>query len=91
MFRNVLDAIRDGDWFYEPEEIDPKRYSRRRPQSPAREEKLEIFAERVRAGLPLWHESDRADYEEPRDAENREFCVANGLATTRCWMFECGY
>ena len=25
---------------------------------------LAVLAERVRSGLPLWHESDRADYEE---------------------------
>lgn len=25
-------------------------------------EKLEILAERVRQGFPLWHESDRVDY-----------------------------
>ena len=26
MYRNVLDAIRDGDWFFEPESVEPERY-----------------------------------------------------------------
>ena len=35
----------------------------RATQAPAgSREKLEVMAERVRAGQPLWHESDRADY-----------------------------
>ena len=64
MQKNVLDAIRDGDWFFEPEEVDSKLY----PATmaiPGTEEKLEVLAARVRAGLPLWHRSDRADYEDP--------------------------
>jgi hypothetical protein len=32
-------------------------------QAPAgTREKLEILAERIRKGFPLWHEDDRADY-----------------------------
>lgn len=64
MFRNVLDAIRDGDWCYEPVEIDPKLYSAT-TAIPGTDEKLEVLAARVRAGLPLWHKSDRPDYDEP--------------------------
>ncbi|HEX5471299.1 MAG TPA: hypothetical protein VFW73_05405 [Lacipirellulaceae bacterium] len=64
MFRNVLDAIREGDWFYEPAEIDSKLYQAT-TAIPGSDEKLEVMAERLRAGLPLWHKSDRPDYEEP--------------------------
>jgi hypothetical protein len=64
MFRNVLDAIRDGDWFFEPDEVDAKKYQAT-TAIPGIREKLDILAERVRAGLPLWHVSDRADYDEP--------------------------
>jgi hypothetical protein len=64
MFRNVLDAIRDGDWFFEPDEVDAKKYQAT-TAIPGSREKLDILAERVRAGLPLWHVSDRADYDEP--------------------------
>lgn len=64
MLRNVLDAIRDGDWHFEPEEIDANHY-RATSAIPGSREKLDILAERVRDGLPLWHQSDRADYDEP--------------------------
>lgn len=64
VLKNVLDAIRDGDWFFEPEEVEPNRYQAT-SAIPGTPEKLDILAARVRAGLPLWHEADRADYEEP--------------------------
>lgn len=63
MHKNVLDAIRDGDWLFEPEEVDPNRYQATNA-IPGTKDKLHILAERARAGLPLWHEQDRADYEE---------------------------
>jgi hypothetical protein len=60
--KSVLEAIREGNWSYEPEEIDKSRYSATQA-IPGTNEKLEVLAARVRAGLPLWHERDRADYE----------------------------
>jgi hypothetical protein len=63
MNKNVLDAIRDGDWFFEPDDVDPRNY-RATTAVPGTREKLHILAERAQAGLPLWHRSDRADYEE---------------------------
>ena len=36
--------------------------SRVRKLLPALARKLDVMADRVRAGYPLWHESDRADY-----------------------------
>jgi hypothetical protein len=67
MFKNVLDAIRDGDWFFEPDEVDPKLYPAT-TAIPGTEEKLEVLAARVRAGLPLWHRGDRPDYDDPENA-----------------------
>ena len=61
--RNVLDAIREGDWFFEPENVDASRYQAT-SAVPGTDAKLRILAERAEAGLPLWHESDRADYED---------------------------
>jgi hypothetical protein len=61
MHKNVLDAIRDGDWLFEPEEVDPNRYQATNA-IPGTRDKLHILAERARAGLPLWHEQDRADF-----------------------------
>jgi hypothetical protein len=62
--KNVLDAIREGNWFFEPEDVDPSRYQAT-SAIPGTDDKLQILAERARAGLPLWHERDRADYEDP--------------------------
>jgi hypothetical protein len=64
MLRNVLDAIRDGDWYFEPADVGAENYPAT-SAIPGSREKLDILAQRVRAGLPLWHESDRADYEDP--------------------------
>ena len=64
MLKNVLDAIRDGDWFFEPDEVDPRLYPAT-SAVPGTDEKLEVLAARVRAGLPLWHKSDRPDYDDP--------------------------
>jgi hypothetical protein len=64
VLKNVLEAIREGNWWFEPEEVAPDRYT---PTSaiPGTQEKLAILAERARTGLPLWHEADRMDYDEP--------------------------
>ena len=64
VLKNVLDAIREGDWFFEPAEVEPEGFQ---PTAaiPGTQEKLAILAERARSGLPLWHEADRIDYEEP--------------------------
>jgi hypothetical protein len=66
--KSVLDAIREGDWFFEPEEVDARGYQATRA-IPGTRQKLDVLAARARAGLPLWHERDRADYEEPEVAE----------------------
>lgn len=64
MTKSVLDAIREGNWDFEPEEVDAGHFQATHA-IPGTDEKLRVLAERVRAGLPLWHERDRADYEEP--------------------------
>jgi hypothetical protein len=61
--KSVLDAIREGNWNFEPETVDQKTFDATHA-IPGTEEKLEVLAERVKAGLPLWHSRDRADYEE---------------------------
>jgi hypothetical protein len=58
-----LDAIRAGLWDYEPEEIDDSQFDSTRAM-PGSDEKLDILAERVERGLPLWHSCDRTDYDE---------------------------
>jgi hypothetical protein len=62
--KSVLEAIREGNWGFEPEEADKGAYDATQA-IPGTKEKLRVLAERVRSGLPLWHERDRADYEDP--------------------------
>lgn len=61
--KSVLDAIREGDWFFEPEEVGATEYQATKA-IPGTRQKLDVLAARARAGLPLWHEKDRTDYEE---------------------------
>lgn len=64
MPQSVLDAIRLGDWDFEPkDEVATMGFSSTNalPGSPR---KLEVLAERIRAGLPLWHPLDRITYDE---------------------------
>jgi hypothetical protein len=69
MLRNVLDAIRSGDWFFEPEKVESSGFPAT-TAVPGTKEKLTVLADRVQAGLPLWHESDRPDYEDPNAASH---------------------
>jgi hypothetical protein len=64
--KSVLDAIREGKWDFEPENVDVNDFDATRA-IPGTDEKLKVLAERVQAGLPLWHDKDRPDYEEPAD------------------------
>ncbi len=57
MTRSVLDAIKLGLWDYEPPEVPCERFdpTGALPGSP---EKLDVLAERLASGLPLWHPRD---------------------------------
>lgn len=59
--RNVFDAILEcgHDEDFVPAETDEFMATDAPAGSPA---KIEILAERVRRGLPLWHGEDRNDY-----------------------------
>lgn len=63
MPKSVLDAIKQGMWDFEPEPVDERRFRATRAM-PGTDEKLAVLAERVRAGLPLWHGCDRKDYDD---------------------------
>lgn len=54
---SVLEAIRQGDWDYEPGDVDPSTYSAT-GALPGSSEKVEELARRAASGLPLWHPSD---------------------------------
>jgi hypothetical protein len=63
MTKSVLDAIKEGVWDFEPDEVDGEQYPATHA-IPGTDEKLRVMAQRVRAGLPIWHEKDRPDYED---------------------------
>jgi hypothetical protein len=60
---NVLEAIRDGWWDYEPEELEQSKFDATRAM-PGSLEKLTMLAQRAAKGLPLWHDEDRLYYDE---------------------------
>ena len=62
--RSVLEAIKMGYWDFEPPEVDCRLFDAS-DAMPGTREKLETLADRVRSGLPLWHEADRDDVEDP--------------------------
>ena len=67
MPRSVLDAIRQGIWNYEPTSIQEQEEIHPTAALPGSREKINILADRLRQGLPLWHPSDRLSYDEAAD------------------------
>lgn len=63
MPKSVLDAIREGDWDYEPRWTHEPDFDCT-DALPGTRAKLIILAERLRQGLPLWHPDDRRDCED---------------------------
>lgn len=69
MPRSVLEAIRNGEWNYEPE-LQASEGMEATRALPGTREKLDVLATRLRLGQPLWHPHDRLDYESA-EHENR--------------------
>lgn len=65
MPKSVLEAIKLGQWDFEPSEVDCAAYPWT-DAMPGTREKIEVLAERVRNGLPLWHPADRHDLDQTR-------------------------
>lgn len=63
---SILEAIKQGVWDYEPESDEPRDF-RATGAMPGTDRKLVVLAERIRLGLPLWHPSDRQDYDQMHD------------------------
>jgi hypothetical protein len=61
--KSVLDAIKQGIWDYEPAKVGDKQFSATKAM-PGTDEKLEVLAKRIEAGLPLWHGEDRRNYDD---------------------------
>ena len=64
MVKSVLEAIRSGQWDFEPVDRACDGYLPT-DAMPGTVAKLDILARRIREGLPLWHPLDRSDLEEP--------------------------
>ena len=71
MSRSVLEAIKQGDWNFEPsgQQVVNLKATAAMPGST---EKLDVLADRLRQGLPLWHPSDRRNYEDIEQIEKQE-------------------
>lgn len=63
MESSILEAIRQGQWDYEPQSAadDDFNCTKALPGSDA---KLEVLAQRIAEGLPLWHPNDRVTYDD---------------------------
>ena len=61
--QSVLEAIRAGNWNYEPEECADHDTFDSTSALPGSGKKLEVLADRIKSGLPLWHPEDRLTYE----------------------------
>ncbi len=68
MTKSVLDAIREGDWEYEPPWVNDSDFDST-DALPGSRDKLRILAERLRRGLPLWHPADRRDCDGGDDSD----------------------
>lgn len=66
MPQSVLDAIKLGLWDFEPG-AGPTVDVRPTVAMPGTIEKLDVLAERLRMGLPLWHPQDRMSYDDGND------------------------
>jgi hypothetical protein len=61
---SVLEAIKLGLWDFEPQEETLQEHFQATGAMPGTPDKLDVLAERVRLGQPLWHPADRQDYDE---------------------------
>ena len=64
---SVLEAIKQGQWDFEPATVEDEEYDSTEAL-PGSNEKITLLAERVQGGLPLWHPEDRMSYDDTDDA-----------------------
>ncbi len=63
MRQSVLNAIRQGEWDFEPEPLQEEMYDST-GALPGSREKVKELAKRAQAGLPLWHSEDRKTFDD---------------------------
>ena len=64
MSKSILDAVREGNWDYEPIVMRDREFDATEAL-PGSSIKLEVLAERIASGQPLWHPSDRLHFSDP--------------------------
>lgn len=62
MPRSVIEAVKMGQWDFEPDDQEAAAFEATRAM-PGTDEKLVVMADRVRQGMPLWHPADRRTYD----------------------------
>lgn len=67
MPESVLEAIRQGQWDFEPQDMESNEFDST-AALPGSTEKIDALAERAREGLPLWHPGDRRSYDDTEEA-----------------------
>ncbi len=70
MRESILEAIKQGNWDYEPDSTSDQEYDSTKAL-PGTDKKLEILADRIESGLPLWHPQDRLTLEDPESDDKR--------------------
>ena len=58
---SILDAVKSGQWDYEPPSVDDRNFQSTRA-CPARTKNWRILAARLENGLPLWNSKDCRNY-----------------------------
>jgi hypothetical protein len=56
--RTILDAIEAGEYNFEPTGFSEEDFDET-DALPGTDEKVDVLAQRIERGLPLWHPSDR--------------------------------
>ena len=67
MPESVLEAIRQGNWDFEPETVKEDEFDSTHAL-PGSDEKIKLLATRALEGLPLWHPDDRRSYDDSDEA-----------------------
>jgi hypothetical protein len=67
MADSVLNAIRDGEWAFEPTPVKEDQFEST-GALPGSKDKVRMLAERAKEGLPLWHSEDRQSFDDSEEA-----------------------
>ncbi len=67
MPESVLDAIRQGQWNFEPQIVKEDQYNST-GALPGSTEKIRELAARAEDGFPLWHPRDRRSFDDSDEA-----------------------